>query len=116
MMQKEMSTTEKEIRDLLGQNLKRLRKRAQVSQLTLAGEANLTHTFINNIEHGKKWPSCRTLARLCRALKAEPYEFFFQFSSSDAENLKILGNYVDYFSETISKGLADFKKYFLSEE
>jgi transcriptional regulator with XRE-family HTH domain len=68
--------SEADIRALLGNNLKRLRAKQKLSQLQLAIRAELTHNFINDIEHGKKWLSPKTLATLSRALKTEPREFF----------------------------------------
>ncbi|GHV80348.1 hypothetical protein AGMMS49944_21390 [Spirochaetia bacterium] len=68
--------SEADIRAMLGNNLRRLRTKQKLSQLQLAIKAELTHNFINDIEHGKKWLSPKTLATLSRVLKIEPREFF----------------------------------------
>ncbi len=61
---------------LLGKNVKRLRAQRGMSQLKLALEAGLTHTFINEIEQGRKWVSSGTLGRIASVLKVEPYVLF----------------------------------------
>ena len=60
------------VRKMLSKNLKRLRTVANLSQVSLAARADLTHNFINDIENGKKWDSPETLGKLASALKAEP--------------------------------------------
>jgi transcriptional regulator with XRE-family HTH domain len=74
---------EGDIRLLVGKNLKRLRDLQNISQLNLAGKADLTHNFINDIENGKKGISCRSLAKLSTALGVEPYQFFLPESVAD---------------------------------
>lgn len=64
------------ILQLLGNNLRLLRKKNNLSQLDLSTRTGLSNTFINNIENGKKWVSAETLSMLCETLHASPYEFF----------------------------------------
>jgi transcriptional regulator with XRE-family HTH domain len=71
-----VTSYEAEIRRLFSKNLKRLRIRANLSQLSLALKADLTHTFINDIENCKRWFSPESLAKLALALDATPNEFF----------------------------------------
>ncbi len=70
-----MNTTP-DIPKILGESLRNLRKRIGLSQLDLSAKTGLSHTFINNIENGKKWVSSETLAILCEALHARPADFF----------------------------------------
>jgi transcriptional regulator with XRE-family HTH domain len=101
------------IRDLFGKNLRRLRIKAGLSQLALAGESNLAHTFINDIENGKKWISCKTMARLCKVLHAEPNQFFCSISTLEQEYSHVLSTYIDDFSDSVLKSVADFKNRYL---
>jgi transcriptional regulator with XRE-family HTH domain len=108
-----ISVSEKHIRELLGQNLKRLRKQAGLSQLALALEADFTHKFINDIENGNKWISCRTIARLCKVFRVEPSQLFLPLSAD--EGSEILSAYINDFSTTIQKTVAEFKARYLSD-
>ncbi len=98
---------------LFGKNLKRFRLKAGLSQAALAEESNLTHAFINNIENGKKWISCKTMAQLCCALGVEPHQFFFPVSKQKPEYFDILSAYIDDFSKFVLKNVTDFKNRYL---
>jgi len=52
------------IRNLFSKNLKRLRNGANLSQLDLAAITGLSHNYINDLEHEKKWPSDKTISKL----------------------------------------------------
>lgn len=114
-MAEEKYVSAKNVRILLGKNLKRLRTRACLSQLALAGKCDLAHTFINDIENGKKWISCKTMIRLCSALNVEPHHFFFPEIKPDHEQSEILSSYLDDFSEYVRQSVADFKSRYLGE-
>lgn len=118
-MKNTSNVSEKEIRDLIGKNLKRLRKKAGFSQLDLSGEANLSHTFINDIENGKKWVSCKTIARLCDVFQVEPSQLFFPISEEDheqdQERSQAVSAYVDDLSNALLKNVEDFKNQYLGE-
>lgn len=73
--------TENEIKSLLGQNLKALRKESGMSQMQLAEKVGVTFNFINDIENGKKWISPATLSKLCSAFDVQPYQFFTSVQS-----------------------------------
>jgi transcriptional regulator with XRE-family HTH domain len=103
------------LHNLFGQNLRRLRMKAGFSQLALAEETKLANTFINDIENGRKWLSCKTMARLCLVLRAEPHQFFFPISTPEHERSEILSTYIDDFSESVLKTAADFKNRYLSD-
>jgi transcriptional regulator with XRE-family HTH domain len=64
------------IRAVFGGNLKRLREKAKLSQISLALEAGLTHNFINDIEHAKRGVSLDTIEKLARTLNVPPHVFF----------------------------------------
>jgi transcriptional regulator with XRE-family HTH domain len=99
---------------LFSKNLKRLRAAANISQLTLATEAGLTHNFINDIENGKKWVSAETIAKLAAALKAEPYQFFLSESKWNNQGAEIFSLYLDDFSDTFQKMIGEYRQRYLS--
>ena len=101
------------IRSLFAKNLKRLRLMAKISQVGLSVETGLTHNFINDIENGKKWVSPESIAKLAKALRAEPYQFFIadpKYSSQGAEMLSI---YLDNFEESCSAMIKEFRSRYL---
>jgi transcriptional regulator with XRE-family HTH domain len=103
------------IRAMLGKNLKRLRAKQDLSQLELAVKADLTHNFINDIEHGKKWLSPKTLASLSRALEAEPREFFAPEMRIPAPAAAALAGYIDDLTGDVLKWAEDIKGRYLQD-
>ena len=112
----EVSVKGKNIRTLFSKNLKRLRALANLSQISLAAEANLTHNFINDIESGKKWVSAETIEKLANALKAEPYQFFISDSKWDDRGAEIFALYLNDFENSFEKMMGDYRDRFLPEK
>jgi len=59
-----------------GDNLRRLRKRADLSQEEVSYRASLHRTQVSQLERGLRLPRVDTVAKLAAALDAEPAEFF----------------------------------------
>lgn len=57
-----------------GSNIKRIRKFKDFSQEMLAERAEISPSFLSDIENGKKWGSFDTLIKIAAALGVEPYE------------------------------------------
>ena len=57
-----------------GQTLKRLRKRAKLSQEKLASESNLDRTYISLLERGLRQPSLTSMLQLSKALGVSSVE------------------------------------------
>lgn len=57
-------------------SIKAIRNAKRLSQLELSVRANMSQSFLANIETGKKEPSTMTLIRLARALEVSPKDFF----------------------------------------
>ena len=103
------------IRSLFSRNLRRLRRLANISQVDLAAEADLTHNFINDIENGKKWVSAETIGKLSIALKAEPYQFFISDSKWDNQGAEIFSLYLNDFTDSFNKMIEEYRSRFLPE-
>jgi transcriptional regulator with XRE-family HTH domain len=66
----------KNLRAILSNNIKQYRNNHGWSQADLAEEANISITFLSNIERGLKWPYPDTIVKIAKALKVEEFELF----------------------------------------
>jgi len=66
----------KEIKAILGKNIKFLRYRKEYSQADLAEKADISITFLSNIERGLKFPKPDIMAKIAESLDIELYELF----------------------------------------
>jgi transcriptional regulator with XRE-family HTH domain len=64
-----------DLRQLFATNLRRLRHAKGWSQDELALEAEMSRSYLSQIEKGKFYVSLKVLGRLADALGAEPTEF-----------------------------------------
>ncbi|GHU45186.1 hypothetical protein FACS1894190_17250 [Spirochaetia bacterium] len=85
---------------VFGQNLKKLREGANLSQLALSQKSDITHTFLNDIEHGHKTPSFATVEKLSMALDVSPHLFFI--------NHEAYPQHIDTFLQAVE----DFKRHY----
>jgi len=68
--------TEKELRAILSQNIRRFRSYRRLSQADFAEKMDISIPFLSDIENGKKWVSPATLVKMAEALSIEAYELF----------------------------------------
>jgi transcriptional regulator with XRE-family HTH domain len=66
--------TEKDLRAILSQNIKRFRNFRKLSQADFAEKVDISIPFLSDIENGKKWVSPFTLVKIADALNVETYE------------------------------------------
>lgn len=59
---------------MLGDELRKARDTAALSQEQLAFDAGLDRTYISHLENNKKSPTVDTLFKICRALKVPASE------------------------------------------
>jgi transcriptional regulator with XRE-family HTH domain len=64
-----------DLRDLFATNLRRLRNARGLSQDDLAYEAEMSRSYLSQLEKGAFHASLKIIGRLAVALKAEPAEF-----------------------------------------
>jgi len=74
---------EQALRDLLSANIRKYRRRRNLSQFSLAAKADLSTNFLADIEAGNTWVSSLTLIKLAKVLDAEVYELL---KPEEAEN------------------------------
>jgi transcriptional regulator with XRE-family HTH domain len=65
-----------EIKATLGKNIKFLRFRRQYSQADLAEKADISITFLSNIERGLKFPKPDILSKIAESLEIKVCELF----------------------------------------
>jgi len=68
--------TIQEIKDIFGKNVRYYRFHKQLSQAALAEKANISITFLSNLERGKMFPKVETLSRLTESLGVEVHDLF----------------------------------------
>lgn len=66
------------IRNTVAENIRRYRKQNGLTQEKLAELAEISNTYIANIECGKTWISDKTLEKISTALNTKPYLFFLE--------------------------------------
>ena len=65
-----------EIKSTLGKNIKLIRNHRQYSQELLAEKADISITFLSNIERGLKYPKPAVLSQIAESLGVEVHELF----------------------------------------
>jgi len=65
-----------DVRTLLGKQVQFFRKKRQLSQAALAERAEISITFLSNIERGVKYPTSDTLSGIANGLGVELHELF----------------------------------------
>jgi len=70
----EASSDEQAIKDILKANIKKYRKRRNLSQFALASKIDISTNFLADIEAGNTWISAQTLNKLAKAFDIEAYE------------------------------------------
>jgi transcriptional regulator with XRE-family HTH domain len=64
------------LKQIFVQNLKEFRKKEGLSQMKLAEYCGTAHSYIGEIEVGRKFPSMDLIEKIARILRIEPYLFF----------------------------------------
>lgn len=70
------TNTNLKLNEIFGNNVKYFRFKKKYSQEQLALLANLSVTYISQLELGQHTPSFDSLDSLAKALDVEPYDFF----------------------------------------
>jgi len=89
-----------EIKTTLGKNIRFLRFRREYSQADLAEKADISITFLSNIERGLKFPKPDILSRLADTLEVEVFELFKAGSVSEDGR-----DFVNHLAEDLTKNI-----------
>ncbi|GHV77553.1 hypothetical protein AGMMS49942_23740 [Spirochaetia bacterium] len=101
---------EKEVRDTLASNLKRLRSRLSLTQEELAEKAGISVVFLSAVERANKWPYLDTLVRLAKALNAEVYELLTPEKTLSPDTSAVLDKYTEEVAIILAKSVESFEK------
>lgn len=101
------------IRNVIAQNVKKYRKLNGMTQEALAEAAEVSNTYIANIECGQTWLSDKTLEKIASALNIDIYLLFISdvFDKKDIDFLKKRQEMIAYLAERqneIGKYVKDF--------
>ena len=77
------------IRSVIAKNVKKYRKLNNLTQEALAEAAEVSNTYIANIECGQTWISDKTLEKIASALRIDEYLLFIP-EETDSANLKAI--------------------------
>jgi transcriptional regulator with XRE-family HTH domain len=79
-----------EILFVFSENMKKYRKKANLTQEKLAELCNTDYRYIGQIETGRRCPSLEFIGRIAAALNIAPYLLFYDETSAENEGLAIL--------------------------
>lgn len=65
---------DKDIRKIVGNNIRLLRLQLKISQEELASRAELHRTYVGGVERGERNPSILIIAKIAKALDVNPRE------------------------------------------
>ena len=103
------------IKAALGKNIKNLRAHRQYSQADLAEIANISITYLSNIERGLKFPKPDILSQIAEGLEVEVYELFKTNhvpSVAPKDNKKLLNRLSEDMTKKVNQAMDSvFKQY-----
>ena len=96
------------ISKILATNIKTYRNNLGITQFQLSERADLSSTYIAELEIAKKLPSLEAVEKLCRALNIRPYELFLEPGVDDSpdQSRDAIRQYAKEASTIASKAVA----------
>lgn len=82
-------------KELIGANIKRIRKSKKITQEKLAEMINVDFGYISKLEVGQNYPSFQTLNKIAEALGVDATEFFYNKNAETdykSEIVKLINN------------------------
>ena len=97
------------LRDLLGKKIQFYRKQRQFSQATLAEKADISITFLSQIERGIKYPTSETLSSITNALGVEVCDLF-QDAETPTEHQQLLLRFKNDVLKSVEEVYTSYEK------
>ena len=82
-----MESQESSVPKLLGDNVQKLRKKNNLTQIDLAEKVGISQKHLSDIETGTKFPSAGIIEKLSQELNVQVYQLF---GGSDTSNISTL--------------------------
>ena len=79
-----------DFQNLLAKNIRAARERLGISQMKLAERAELSVSFMNDVERARRWVGAKALARLGDVLHLRPNQFFLDDWDSSTDTHAML--------------------------
>jgi transcriptional regulator with XRE-family HTH domain len=93
-----------ELRGILGKGIRFYRQQRQLSQAALAEKAEISITFLSNIERGIKYPTSDTLSAIANGLNVEVFELY-RHDHSPAERRRLFERFKTDITQNVLKTL-----------
>jgi transcriptional regulator with XRE-family HTH domain len=107
--------TEKDLRTVLSQNIRRFRGYRKLSQADFAEKIDISIPFLSDIENGKKWISPATLIKMADALKIEAYELIKPETIIPDNAVNILEKYTADIYQIIGDSLSNIQHNYITQ-
>ena len=104
-----------EIKDILGRNIKYYRFHRQLSQSALAEKANISVTFLSNIERGKMFPKAETLSRITESLDVAVIELF-RANLITEDDREVMNRFSSDITKNINLALDEVIRQYMSQK
>ncbi len=100
-----------ELQKIFLNNLKDARKRLGYLQMKLAELANISTSFVAEIERGNKFPSSNNILKISKVLGLKPYQLFLDKSDvSEWNKYKTLSTLMDELKNKINSDIENLIK------
>ena len=84
-----------ELRRILSNNIRTFRKDLHLTQEQLAENADISLSYLADIEHCKTWISDKTLMKLAKALHRQPFELLVEsLKSEEKTNINAISDII----------------------
>ena len=98
-----------ELRKTLSNNIRLFRKKLHLTQEQLAENADISLSYLADIEHCKTWISDRTLLTLARALHKQPFELLITetINKDEKANIHIISDILSTEKKELAKTVSE---------
>lgn len=102
------------LRDIVATNIKKYRKLNNLTQSSLAERADISNTYIANIECGQTWISDKTLEKISSALHIETYVLFIPYTDPSENTISKHQERIEFLNKK-QEEFTTYTKTFLTE-